>query len=206
MASPVQLCNQALGWLGEDFITSLDDPTRAAQLCKANFDLARDAVLEAGEWSFALMQAGPLAPLAGAQAPLFGPGNLFQLPEGVLRVLRCLSGSDITSISNCYANDGAFPQSRLQWRREGMTIRAEVSALYIEYIGRVDDTEQFSPGFGQAFAARLAAELAMPITNSATMFQSMWKLYEAKIGLGLNLDGMQGRQQRIRSDQLTRAR
>ncbi len=206
MASAVAICNLALGWLGENIIISIDDPTRAAQLCKANFELLRDAVLEEGEWTFALTQAGPLAPVIPDPGTTFGPGNLFTLPEDCLRVIRCLDGSDIGSISSVFVEGGGFPQSRLRWRREGRRIRAEVSALYVEYMARVENTELFSPGFAQAFAARLAAELAVPITNSATMMQSMWKLYGMKLRDGLNLDNMQGRQQPIRSDQLTRAR
>lgn len=205
MASKVAICNLALGWLGENPITAITDPSRAAQLCNTNFDLLRDAVLEEGEWGFALKQAGPLAPVS--PGPTFGPGSLFNLPEDCLRVLRCLDSSDVGSISSVFTDGmSAFPASRLQWRREGRAVRAEVTAIYVEYIAKITDTELFSPGFTQAMAARLAAELSMPITNSATMFQTMWKLYSGKLRDGLNLDNMQGRQQPIRSDQLTRVR
>lgn len=203
MSSEVDISNLALGWLGEDPITSLDDPSRAAQLCKTNFVPLRDSVLEEGEWAFALTQAGPLAPLA--DPPKFGVGKLFELPEDVVRVLRCDDAQN-ASISAVVASDRWPSNYSLKWRREGRTIRAETTALYIEYIAKIENTEEFSPGFTMALAARLAAELAMPITKSASMFSNMWKLYAAKVKEGLNLDNMQGRQLIVRSDQLIRVR
>jgi hypothetical protein len=186
--SQVSICNLALGWLGQSPIISLDDPSNSAQLCKANYDVLRDAVLEEGEWQFAFAQK---ALPASTTVPVIGDGKYFTIPSDMVRLLRCDDGSQTF---------------RIQWRREGRFIRAEVDVLYIDYIFREEDPVRFTPGFSQALAGRIAAELAMPITNSATMQGTMWKLYGSKVRSALNLDNMASRQQKIRSDALTRVR
>jgi hypothetical protein len=186
--SEVSICNLALSWLAQAPIISLDDPNNTAQLCKINYPLLRDAVLEEGDWQFAFQQAA-LAQLS--TPPVFGTGYLFAQPSDMIRLLRADDGSDTYAV---------------EWRKEGPNIRAEVTTLYIEYVKRVEDTSLFSPGFVQALAGRLAAELAMPITNSSEMFNTMWKLYGTKVRNGLNLDNLQSKQRPIRSDQLTRVR
>lgn len=188
MASEVEICNLALGWLGQDRITSLNDPVKEAELCKINYPLLRDAVLEEGWWQFAFKQAKLPKLVVG---PVAHAGNYFQVPPDHIRILRCDDGS------------GDY---RIMWNREADKVRAITDILYIDYIFRVVDTSKFSQGFTQALAGRIAAELAMPITNSADMQTAMWKLYGAKVASGLNLDNMQGRQQRIRSDTLVRRR
>ena len=54
MPSEIQICNLAISWLGGQRITSFGDETAEAILCYANYELARDAVLERIEWSFAI--------------------------------------------------------------------------------------------------------------------------------------------------------
>ena len=54
MASEVDLCNNALGQLGEDSITSLDDNSKKARLCKRFYPDARDTVLRAYPWRCAI--------------------------------------------------------------------------------------------------------------------------------------------------------
>ena len=61
--SPVQICNISIGWLGGTLITSLDDGTNEANLCKATYEPSRDQVLEERNWTFATKRTS-LNPIA----------------------------------------------------------------------------------------------------------------------------------------------
>ena len=47
--SEVSISNQALGWLGANPITSLDENGAAAALCRNNYDHCRDGLLTGSE-------------------------------------------------------------------------------------------------------------------------------------------------------------
>ena len=59
MSNRVDIANLSLTWMGANLITSLEDEAPEAQILKANYDLARDATLEAHEWSFAIKRFIP---------------------------------------------------------------------------------------------------------------------------------------------------
>jgi len=172
--SPVDICNLALSQLGGKFtITSLDDDTVGARLCKANYEPLRDAVLEEMDWSFAIVRSD----LTPDPTPALIDGyTKFKLPAKVLRVLSVYAGG--MKIDD--------------WGLEQRFILAKQSAVSIRALESTDDTAMFSQAFTQALAARLAAELAMPLTNNAATSQTMWQLYAQKVGLARTNDGMQG--------------
>ena len=192
-SSEVEVCNLALTWLAVDPITSLDDPQVEAQVCKANFASARDATLEDGDWSFAIRYTQPA--MVGSPAvhdprpPL--TGNLFWKPTDVLRIVRADDGSD---------------DWRQRWLVVGEYIVSDTSTLYIETVVLIEDTTRWSPTFSQAVAARLAADTAMTFTESRSMRNDMWQLYEQKVSTARANDGRQGTSQKRRSDRLRLAR
>lgn len=209
-ASEVAICNIALGWLGGDLIISLNDDSIEAKLCKANYDPLRDAVLEEREWTFAVKRIEPAALVAD---PLYGFDKNFQIPPNVLRVLQVTrAGEDVTNAS--VANNGIRSSSRggtgigretrIEWLREGETIVANsAERIFARVLIRIEDTTKFSPAFDQALAARLAMDLAIPLTNSEKMQSSMASMYGEKMALAAVSDGLQGRSYNTRSDALT---
>lgn len=216
MASQVSICNQALGWIGANLITSLNDDNREAQLCKANFFDLRDAVLEEREWTFAVRRID-LSPTT--VDPVYGYGNQFVLPDDVIRVLNVpdtssnfllLGGAGFGGIEV-----GPDQQPQLQnWRKEsiegpaatGNVILADVDRIVCRVIWRVTNIDLWSPMFTQALAARLAADLAIPLTQNRTLQADMWTLYERKLAKAATMDGMQGKMEKTRSNALERVR
>ena len=187
--SEVSICNQALSWLGGNRITSLDDDSREAQLCKDNYETLRDSVLEAADWSFAIsrFRASPLA-----AAPAYGYSAAFQISATVLRVMN-----PITSDA-----DG---RNRVRdWAREGKKILCDESVIYYRGICVVEDPAQFSRLFSQALAARIAAEISRPLTNKND--KTLWELYARKLGDAVSSDGLQGVNQRTHTGKLLNAR
>jgi len=187
--SIVSICNLALGWLGANRINSLSDESVEAQLCKSNWPFSRDACLEDRAWTFATKDV-QLAPLAEPTSTQYA--NAYKLPTDLIRVLRA----------------GGVPEydDRLLWERQGGDIVTDSGVLYIKYIWKVEDPARYSPAFRQAAAARLAADLAIALTESKSIFDAMETMYSKKLIAAASTDGMQGRAQKLTSDQLTKVR
>lgn len=208
--SDVAICNIALGWLGGDLIISLNDPSVEAKLCKVNYAPLRDAVLEEREWTFAVKR---IEPSALSDIPLYGFDKQFQIPGNVIRVIDVSrAGEDVTSgsVSNTgirsssRAGVGKGRETRIEWLREGEVIVANDSErIFARILLRITDTTKFSPAFDQALAARIAMDLALPLTNSKVMQKDMASMYTKKIALAAASDGSQGRSYNVRSDSLT---
>jgi hypothetical protein len=64
--------------------------------------------------------------------------------------------------------------------------------LPVVYIARVTDPDRMDPSFREAFAARLALELAEPLGKSTTLQQTMAELYADKLRAARSADGQEG--------------
>lgn len=193
MVSEVSICNQALGWLGENLITSLDDPSRNANLCRDNYPFLRDAVLEERMWTFATDRA--VSTVADLDA--WGVQYKHPLPLEWLAVYRV------------YCTPGATPDQGWPakgWRREGAYVLTQESTVYMWGVKRISDTGKFTQLFVQALAARLAADLAMPITEDRQKQADAWNLYQAKLAEAAARDGAQGANDHVRSSGLVDVR
>lgn len=183
--SEVSISNMALGWLGGNLIVSLDDDSTEAALCKANYDICRDAVLEDRDWTFATDRR-ILSALTSA--PAFGYAYQYQLPSDLIRILE-------VSDEPLFVHD-------LQWERQGSVVVTDAAIAYLRYIKRIEDPTKFSAGFVHAVAARLAMEIALPLTNSPEMQSSMISLYGTKLERAGAMDGMQGKNRQLRVNRL----
>ena len=185
--SEVSICNQALSLVGAKSITSLDDDVNEAKLCKLNYAPVRDAVLAEHDWTFATRWET----LAASANPATGEfTNEFPLPSDVLAVLFV-------------GQNHAHPEN---WQVENNAIRTDATTCKCQVLYLVEDTSKFSAMFTQALVARLAAELAIPITNSRTLMENMFAMYDQKMKRATAKDGQQGRSRRLRSTWLTGAR
>ena len=191
MASKISIANQALTWLGADTITSFSDGSTEAGVVAANYDGVRDAVLEDAAWTFATRRA-ILTP--SLTPPPFGYSYEFPMPVDLLRVLTVRDDQRVDGPSN------------LDWAKEGNRITCNSKKVYLKYIARVEDPLVYSPNFIQAFATRLAADMAVPISGSRAMQSDMWGLYMKKLSDAKSLDGMQGRAQRTGKNNFARVR
>jgi hypothetical protein len=183
--STVGICNLALGWLGANLITAIDEDSNEAKLCNATFEHSRDACLEDYDWSFAMTRAR-LTPLTSS--PAFGYSNAFQRPSDCVRITAASSSADFNTDTD--------------WRIEEDTIVSDAGTLYIRYVKKITNTAKFTAGFTHALAAKLAADLAVPITGSREMQDLMYKMYEIKRDRAGTMDGLQGKNTPFKSYQL----
>jgi hypothetical protein len=181
----IGICNLALGWLGADLITGFSDGTVEARLAEANYEAARDAVLEDRYWSFARGR-WVLPALAGVDLDDWSAA--FQLPSEVLRVYR--------------VDDGSFTYLT-KWEKRGRLLYADKDGPVTVFgTKREADTSLYSPNFCHAVAARLAMDLAMPLTGGKTTYETMAVLYESKLKNATGTDGTQGRVESVRASTL----
>lgn len=186
MINRVAICNLALGWLGANLITSIEDDTTEGHLCRANYEPVRDAVLEAHNWVFATRWEKLVKLADNGDAPY---ASAFQLPVDVLHVIYC----------------GTIDYPT-KWRREGQVIVTETSECLIQYVFRHENESYYPPLFTQALAARLAADLAIPLVQSRTLQSDMFTLYLQKVKEAASRDNQQGTSRRLRSRWLSRGR
>jgi hypothetical protein len=179
--SVVSICNRALDLLKADPIVSLDETQEAARLCKRNFEPVRDAVLRAYPWNAAETRAS-LAALS--DPPAWGYDNQFQLPSDCLRVLRL-------------ENEDSGASYKIEGRR---IVTDEEAPLNILYLRRVEDPAEFDPLLADAIAARLAADLAYPLTGSTALAQAMLAAYQAKIAEARVCDAQEGTPDAFQAD------
>lgn len=198
--SVVEICNMALSWLGADRITSLADGSTEANLCNLNYPITRDTVLESREWTFAVKRF-TLSP--DTTPPDFQWGQRFKIPTEVLRVVTVERASVVSSNE---LTSNMIEHEQMNWVREEDYILTDFDVVHMRGIIRIEDTTKFSPSFVHALAARLAADLAIPITRSRTLQQQMFALYGAKLEDAAATEGMQGRSKRIRSRYLAARR
>jgi len=189
MASEVDICNKALISLGASQIISLDAPQTEAVLCKQIYADLRDAVLQAHNWSFAIERVN--LPKSGTD-PTFRYANRYPLPARVLYVVE---------VNKIQADD----ETR-DWQVEDDAIVTDDNNCSAKLLKQVADTSKFSPLFIQALQARLAADLAIPLTSNGKLEEAKWSLFNAKMKQAAGRDGQQGKSRRIRSRWLNNAR
>ena len=191
MLSEVAICNLALGWVGGNQILSLNDPLTEAVICKANYDPARRALLETVAWTWAQSRedASPVITPPAYVTNL--EWNAFLRPANSLRIIK------VTDVDEAY---------RLDWLREGDYILAPGERIRMHFTLDITDTSKFPPLFDQALAARIAAEIAIPVSQSRSLQQDMWGLASKKMSEAVSADQRQGSRQKLISNQLTRVR
>jgi len=177
MATEVSICSNALRRLGDDPITALTDDTERARLCNAFYVPSRDLVLRLHPWNFAVTRA-TLAQLS--DTPAYEYAYQYALPADpyCLRVLEMQYKDYVFKIEH-YASQG-----RVLLTNEG--------TAKILYIAKVTDTAQFDSMFVDVLTAKLAVDLAYPVTNSVKLQDQMQKLFQQKLSEARSVDGQEG--------------
>lgn len=177
MASEVDICNLALGHLGDKAtVSSISPPEGSAQAthCARFYPMARDVTLEAHEWGFATVR-GTLALLTDTPPPgwLYAysmPGdcrNIIDLIDPNTPEFNPLPGPGLH-----WQDDVFNPQPvpyELESRGDGTgVVYTNLAEAQIRYVRSVTDTTKFSAQFTDAVAWLLAAYLAGPVIKGDT--------------------------------------
>ena len=200
MTERIDVVNLALTWLGEDVVTSLEDDLDRARIMKVNYLPARDATLEAHDWSFAILRFEP--PL-NATPPVYGAGQAFDVPPEILRIIS-VSLPDTNANAAFVSPIDSLPQ--IDWLFERGQVICNEEVIFCRGSQRVDEEGRFSPLFVHAFAAKLAYLCAVALTASLDSQANMLALYSEFILEAKSRDGLQGRSRRLRQRTLSQVR
>jgi len=187
----LKICALAMSWLGSDAPTDLETPVSTPDIvCAANYEASRDAVLEDGEFSFAIGRDKLDSP-----TEVEGEPNKFDLGDASATILRLLQvGAKYDFTDNT------------QWVKEGNFVRVELDEVYIRYIAQITDVTLMTPSVIQAIAAHIAAVTAVTMTNSAKVEERRWAIYGTKLATAMANDGRVGKSRQLTSDALINAR
>jgi hypothetical protein len=188
VASVIEICNAALARLAVARITSLEDASRAAELCTDLYPICRDKVLEAARPRFASVRR---TVAADAAAPDWGYTNRFALPATCVAVLE--------------AWEGDLPLE--DWQAEGGYVLANaVGPLRLRCVDQVADPGRFSPGFVDALVTYLAHRLCVPLTENRSLATDLWTEYQVALKASKAADNLQGSGRTTTSSWLARSR
>lgn len=181
MASKTEWANRALDKIGESPVITLDDATARGALLNRMFDQVLDGELRARKWSFSIKRTQLAADVA---TPAFGYAVQFSLPTDCLRVLSILDidvGPDLSDYRG-YPNQLYVIEGRkILYGRPSAS--PPVTAMPLRYIAKQPDTTLWDACFGDAFACRLACEIAEKVTQSSNKRDMAWAEYQRAINV-----------------------
>ena len=182
MASEVDICNLALGHLGDNAtVASIRPPEGSAQAehCARFYPIARDSLLEMHFWNFSMRRIN-LAPLE-ATWPEWKYG--YALPNDVLNVIAVMppdanddyASRFVPSDTPQFAHNYSPVIAAGRYTPQPYTIEVLADGQHILYTNQenamlrytayVSDTTVFSPLFTMALSWHLASMLAGPISK-----------------------------------------
>ncbi len=188
--SDVALCARALVMIGAAPISSFEEETAEAEIARLLYPTIRDGMLAGYPWRFAARGAW-LARLASeddGQGPQ-GGRHLFALPRDFIRLLSL-------------ENDGG-KITRFELRDRAVVCDGE--AAWLSYVGRLAEGS-FPPWFDLALIARLAAEFCLPMTESSTRAEYLFKRSEDQFRQARLADAQQSTPQAIEGFSLVSVR
>ena len=193
MTSNVDICNSALNMVGASIITSLTEDSKAARVCNQRFTFVRDAVMRAHPWN-CLIRRVKLA--KDATAPGYKFANRYSLPADPY-CLRVLTVSD----------DGDDERRDIEYKVEGERyLLTDEGTLYIQYVARDEDPNNWDFLLIEALAARMASEIAYPLVGSSTLATNMFAMYEIKLKEARFADAQEGFPEETIADTYVEAR
>ncbi len=176
MPSETDLLNDALGQIGAQAITGIDQGTTNANHCRVFYPPLRRSLLRACFWNFAIKRV-QLASLP--TPPLFEFTYAYALPGDYLR-LKNYAGADPNANAIMVWE---YPRVRYRpiYKIEGQTLVSNDAQVYIEYITDVTNPNYWTADFYQAVSTWLASKLAMALLKDAKLSESLLKLAEGTL-------------------------
>lgn len=172
MASVIDVCNLALAHLGETpNLSSIDPPEGSAhaETLARFYPIARDAVLERKNWSFALKRVT----LAEVTNDSDAWAYKYALPADIIRSLAVL----VDGVSDENGDSEAFDL-------EGAFIYTNAPEAVLRYVYRQTDLTKWTPHAVTALSWLLAAYVAGPVCEDKQVKQWAMTMYENELAIG----------------------
>lgn len=196
MATEVDICNLALARLGDRAtVSSIDPPEGSAQAdhCARFYPIARDAILGAHPWRFAVKRA-TLPKMA--DAPVGEPASYFGLPSDCIRVVavHCVGLENLPPMLRFYERT---PDYRIEQVGGASTLVCEAENVWIEYVSSKTPAANFPSDFSDCLAWLLASYLAgtvIPGSSGIQVSANLMQYYQKTLTLAIQNDSAQRRE------------
>lgn len=155
MATDKDICNITLNLLGVEEIASLNEVSRAANVCKIAYSITKEALLRSHFWNFALKRA-TLTP--EVTPPSFGYANSFALPADAV-VWR-------------------FVDLNITVKQEGRKLLSDSSSIQIIYVSNAVAETDFDPLFTLCLAYNIGMTVGYKLTNNSSLVEECKKNFK----------------------------
>ena len=180
MTSVVEICNSALNSLGAANITALTEDSRNARLCNQRYEPVRDAIFRTHYWN-CLVKRVELA--ADTTAPVYEYTKQYTLPSDCIRVIQ---------IGGFHNGSSSMLDNGQTYKLEGRKIVTDEPEIFLTYLAKITDPQQYDTLLIETIAARLAAELAYAVTQSNTVAAQLEAIYREKLREARFADATEG--------------
>ena len=184
MRTAEEICSQALVSLGAEPIDSLAGTSTMALICQNIYPNCFYSLLAANDWSFAkksIQSVGQIVPEYCYYS--------HQLPIDFLRIIDVYDKSS----------------SRCTFQIQGQNLKVKSDEIQISYVGKVNEYE-LSEYFIAALAAKLAAQLCLPVTEDPVRARFLFDQAEAAEKRAFAIDSQQATPAVIEDFNLIRVR
>ncbi len=169
----VTICNMALARLGHSTIQSITELNSVgAEFCNLFYEPVRRWLLRYHPWGFAKATAA----LAQTSTTPLGWDFQYQLPTGCMRVWSIVdaagSGSELVQTfvgGEMVYKPMATSSTPIEFDIFGDKVHTNLEAAYAIYNQDISDPTIFDNMFSDAFAWRLAFEVAMPLSGKMAL-------------------------------------
>lgn len=215
MSSEVDICNEALGNLGDDaLITSISPPDGSVQAlrCSRLYPSARNALLEMHQWGFATKR------VALSLLSITPPSQwtyAYAVPSDMLNAISVLDPNSTDDSSYDVPLPDTYPTAVntglgiftpaafvLEAAPDGTDVLySDLQYAMLRYTGLVTDVAKYTPLFREALIAILTSKLAGPTLKGATGMKVAVEWMNAAVGTGGFVDRAQqsdANQRRVR--------
>lgn len=193
----VEIANLATGFFGEDDqIRSPDDDSKPARTVRAAWAKVRFFVFSKANWSCAKRRSTLAARTADPSYPVLAPyTNAFPLPARFVRLVQLLDPA-------CVRDDYVILRGP-----KGREIHCDATGpLSIEWIEDLAEWASWSAEFTEAFAMRLAWQIADRLSGSTTRKEQALAAYKLAVTQGAGSDARQSPPQRLVEGDWVRSR
>jgi len=191
MASIVDIANNALNILGASTISSLTEDTKNARICNQRFENVRNRIFRSHPWN-CLIKRVQLA--QNSTAPVIEYTYAYALPSDFLRVLKIHNGT-----TDSVASD-------MPYKVEGKNIITDEATVYLVYVSKDTDPNNYDSYLYEVLAYQLAADMAYGITNNATLAKNLLADADEKLRESRFVDAVENSTDTVEATEFTNAR
>lgn len=190
MPSIIEICNLALAHIGQGSINSLDEESSQAEQCNLFYTNTRNSLLRQFPWNFSTKSIL----LARVDTTIPGWNYVYQCPPESLWIRK------IYTVDN---PDPEIPNEyEITSTGTAKFICCDIDVAYAKCTIRVEDPTLYDPLFVDALALKLALDLVMPLTNSASRTQEITQKYQYALSEAMLAGAVEGAQKRSQGNKV----